>query len=276
MTRTLAALVSLVLASAFASTALGQSDDELRQMYFRRDLTRMEEIARTGDVRAEAWMGLMHQNANRREEAKQWWRRAAEKGNLWAIGSLASMHRRDKEHEQALYWFRRGAELGHRYSQIELAWLLLEGKEYPKDEQEAFRLYSALAARRQDGAYLRLAELHADGRGTERNPIKAYAFAEIAETVLDPLSDGDRVATARALKARLAQEMQPDGVDEAARMAREIRPDLDKVRATRDQGGYVLLMIVGVILIAVIICVFAAVRDFVGLVRSGREARTNL
>jgi len=57
-------------------------------------------------------MGLMPQNRGRRLEAKEWLRRAAEKGNLWAIISLARMHLADKEDEEAARWFRRGADAG--------------------------------------------------------------------------------------------------------------------------------------------------------------------
>jgi Sel1 repeat-containing protein len=269
MTRTLAVLVSLVLAGAFASTALAQTDEELREMYFRRDHARMEEIAQAGDARAEAWLGLIRQNAGRREEAKVWYRRAAEKGSRSAIVSLADMHRWDKEQEEALYWYRRGAELGISSSQMTLAWLLLEGNGYPKDEREAFRLYSSAAARGHRGAYLKLAHLHADGRGTERNAVEAYALTEIAETVLDPLSDGDQVQTAKALKARLGQELQPDGIAHAVGRAREIRSDLDAIRDGRQRVGYFLWGVAGAILVAVFVCILAAVFDFVGLVRSG-------
>ena len=51
-----------------------QTADELRATYFRGDLSRMEEAARAGDARAEAWMGLMPQNRGRRLEAKEWLR----------------------------------------------------------------------------------------------------------------------------------------------------------------------------------------------------------
>jgi hypothetical protein len=36
-----------------------QTADELRATYFRGDLSRMEEAARAGDARAEAWMGWL-------------------------------------------------------------------------------------------------------------------------------------------------------------------------------------------------------------------------
>jgi tetratricopeptide (TPR) repeat protein len=271
MAHLIAALVLLVLTGAFASSALGQTDDELREMYFRRDFARMEEIAETGDTRAEAWMGLIRQQARRRDEAKMWWRRAAEKGNRWAIGSLASMHRADKEYDEALYWYRRGAELGHRNSQIVLAWMLLRGEGVAKDEREAFRLYSLANTRPADPIIMRLAEMHADGRGTERNPIEAYALAEVAEATLDNLSDGDRVQNARALKARLANELQPDEIAQAVRRAHEIRPDLAAVKARSNTVGLVFAAIASAILIFLLGCSCAAICDLVGVIRSARS-----
>jgi hypothetical protein len=50
---------SAVLLCALTAVAVGQTDEELRQLYARRDFARMEKIARTGDARAEAWMGLI-------------------------------------------------------------------------------------------------------------------------------------------------------------------------------------------------------------------------
>ena len=56
----------LVAVSFGTGKTWGQTADELRAMHFRGDLVRMEEVAGAGDVRAEAWMGLMLQNRGRR------------------------------------------------------------------------------------------------------------------------------------------------------------------------------------------------------------------
>src|SRR2546430_9860243 len=82
---------SFVLLNSFAVAAFAQTDEELRAMYNRKEQSRMQEIAESGDVRAQAWMGLMMQNQGRRAESKQGWLRAAERGNLWAMSSFASM-----------------------------------------------------------------------------------------------------------------------------------------------------------------------------------------
>jgi uncharacterized protein len=78
----------------------------------------------------------------RRLAAKEWWRRAAEKGNLWAITSLARPHLADKEDEEAARWSRRGADAGDLGAQHDYALLLLQGRGVIKNEQAAARWYS--------------------------------------------------------------------------------------------------------------------------------------
>jgi TPR repeat protein len=217
----LASLVLVIFTSAFVSVALGQTDEELRQMYFRRDFAQMEKLARDGDVRAEAWMGLIMQQASRRFESKEWWGRAADKGNRWAIDMLARMHLMDKEHDKAAYWYRRGAELGYPESQVHFASLLLQGRGVPKNEEEAVRLYKAAVAQGYEYAYFPLARLYAEGRGTARDVIEAYALVEIAEATIDH----SQIDGPRAFKSQLAAELSPEQIAQATKRARETRPD---------------------------------------------------
>jgi len=191
-------------------------------MYFRRDFGQMEKLAQEGDVRAQAWMGLIMQQAKRRSEAKEWWQRAAEKGHAWAIDSLAMMYLMDKEDEKAAYWYRRGADLGLAGSQSRLAGLLLQGRGVPRNEQEAVRWYKAAAAQAYRYAYYPLAELHASGTGTNRDLIEAYALAEITEAILDP----SETHKAQALKLKIAHELSPEQIARAVERAREIQAEV--------------------------------------------------
>ena len=214
--------------------AWAQTADELRAIYFRGDLSRMEEIARTGDMRAEAWMGLMLQNRGRRLEAKEWFRRAAEKGNRWAINSLARMHLADREDEDAARWFRRGAEAGDLVAQENYALLLLQGRGVIKDEQAAARLYSAAAAKGDKYSYIPLAELYASGTGVARDPVEAYALAAIAEVVLDDSDlSGMRLAE---LKAGLGKELSAAQTKAASLRAQAMRPDLEQLRTAKERA----------------------------------------
>jgi TPR repeat protein len=219
------AILAVAFMSASMPAAVAQTDEKLRRMYFAKDFTAMEALARQGDVRAEAWMGLIMQQAGRRTEAKEWWGRAAAKGNRWAISSLASIHHHDKEVEQALYWYRRSAELGNPSDQATLAWLLINGKGYPLDEQEGFHWYRAAVAQRDVHSYLRLAELYAAGRGTVRDPVEAYALSEIAVAILTGSDQSDR-DRARALRTKLASELSLGELERARERIRELRPGL--------------------------------------------------
>jgi uncharacterized protein len=208
VTKTPAAAVLLVALSI--SSGLAQSDAELAAIYRSGDLARMEEIARTGDVRAEAWMGLMLQHRSRRAEAKEWWTKAAEKGNHWALSSLVRMYLRDGEDEQAAIWLRRGAEAGHPGAQVDYAGLLLTGRGVAQNEQEAARWLAAAAAQGEKHAYLPLAQLYDAETDVRRDPVEAYALAMIAEAVLSA-SDFEPERRARELRKRLARELSQEG-----------------------------------------------------------------
>jgi uncharacterized protein len=238
MTRTLAAIASAILLAALTLVAAGQTDDELRQLYMRRDYAQIKKLARNGDARALTWMGLIKRLEGERGKAKEWYRRAAERNYPRAISELADMHRMDGESERALYWYRRGAENGNPNDQVVLAAYLRKGSfGFPLDPQEAFRWYTAAAAQRYDGAYLPLAELKAAGIGTERDKIEAYALAEIAEIVgafrRDSSDANPTGPQAKALRERLARDLRPDEIARASSHARELRPDLDEMKAGR-------------------------------------------
>ena len=243
--RRLLCWLGLAVTLAATSDSSAQTADELRAIYSRRDIARMEEIARSGDVRAEAWMGLMLQNRGRRLEAKQWWRRAAEKGNQWAIVSLANMHLKDKEDELAVRWYARGAETGDLGAQHAYARLLLQGRGVDKDEQAAARLLSSAASRGHRYSYPDLARLYANGTGVTRDPVEAYAHVKIAEVVLN---DSDFAAGDLArLKERLTAELSPSQISAAGLRARAMRPDLKALRRAKGDANWIPEMVLWVI-----------------------------
>jgi hypothetical protein len=238
--------------------AIAQTDAELRVLYGRKDFVRMEIIARRGDTRAEAWMGLMLQNADRRAEAKVWWKLAAEKGDRWSILMLAEMHYLDHEDELAVQWYRRGAEAGYPAAQNTLASMLLIGRGAAKDEGEAARWYAAAVAQRDPDAYLPLAQLYASGLGVARDPVEAYALATISE-VVGRYSE-DRV---NALKAEIAKQLTPPQMIAAQARINMLRPDFDELQALRDgedTAQWIALFLMVAILLAALSIFFFAVR----------------
>jgi tetratricopeptide (TPR) repeat protein len=213
---------ALVVASqTFGASA--QSDEELRQLYFKRDFNRIEEIARTGDTRAEAWMGLIKSGNRQPNEAKEWYRRAAEKDDRFAIGRLAAIAYYEKDYAEAARWHKRAAELGNPSSQYMYASMLLEGRGVERDEREAVRWLGAAAGNGDTYSNVVLARLYAEGRGTERDIIQAYAHLVVAVNALRE-TNASFIAEARGLKAQIEPELLPSQIEEARQRARSLRP----------------------------------------------------
>jgi TPR repeat protein len=224
--RTLSSALLFALAGVLPSALLAQTDAELQQFFFDKKYARIEELAKAGDARAEAWMGVIKRKAGAREEAKEWYRRAAEKGNRMAISRLALIYQYDhKDLQEAALWYRRGAEAGYAEMQTELARRYLDGHGVPRDEQEAFRWYFAAASRNYPEAYLPVAQLYAGGTGTTRDPLEAYAYGELALKATST-SDTETLEKAEALKKQLSTELSPQQVEEARSRAYTRRPDL--------------------------------------------------
>jgi TPR repeat protein len=174
----------------------------------------MERLAKTGDVRAEAWFALMLQNRGRWAEAESWWARAAEKGNFFAIGSLARKHEHDREYEEAMRWYRRGAELGSPSSQTAYATYLARGEHVPQDKKEAVRWYSAAAKQGSRYAFLPLAKLLLEQSGAPVDRVEILALTIAATRDQDSL-DGKMVAEADTLARHLRTQMSADDVTRA-------------------------------------------------------------
>jgi TPR repeat protein len=151
----------------------------------------------------------------------------AESGDRVAIDSLARAYLYRENYEEAARWYRRGAELGYQNSQVNYAWMLLQGRGVARDDSEAFRWFLAAANSGHPYSYLATAEMYAVGKGTERDPIEALAQVEIALKVLQS-SETQNLETARALRNQLAAELTPPQIEEALRRAREKRPDVMK------------------------------------------------
>jgi TPR repeat protein len=219
--KTFTRAASFVLLNSFAVAALAQTDEELRAIYNRKEQSRMQEIAESGDVRAQAWMGLMMLQQGRRAESKQWWLRAAERGNLWAMRSLAQMASIDGDIVEATKWVRRGAEAGDATSQASYGYALATGRGVEKDEREAVRWYTEAVSRGNLRAALSLAQAYDQGKGVARDAVEACALATVAESAMSSSDDDGRQQAAK-LKARLAEELSPEREEQAARRTREI------------------------------------------------------
>lgn len=227
-----------------------QTDDELRLLWQKGDLAGMEQIARTGDSLAEAWMGLMLRNRSRRSEAKEWFRRAAEKGDRFSLWSMAEIHEQDREYSEAAYWYGRGAEAGMGQSATQYAYILLHGRGVERNEAEALRWYLRAAELGDRYAYLPLAHLYAEGTGTSQNRLEAYAWATIAEYHLDG-SDFEPEREARDLKTQLDQSLTAAEKSVAINRAKELQPGFESFEKSRGS----LPVLAGLGIVTVLACI---------------------
>jgi hypothetical protein len=218
-----AVVAAALLIASQLTGALAQSDEELRQLYFKRDFDRIEQFARAGNARAEAVMGLIMNNQQRREEAKEWYRRAAEKDDLFAIGRLAAMHHSNREYADAARWYKKSAEMGDMDGQYVYARMLLQGRGIPKDEGGAFRWFSAAAASGHAYSNVELARLYLRGAGAARDPVQAYAHLKVALDALRP-SNVPAIDEARTLRSEIEPLLSPQQIEEAERRARALPP----------------------------------------------------
>lgn len=213
--------VAVIALLALPQMAVAQTDEELRQLYFRKDVARMEQLARDGDPRAQAWMGPIMQQAHRREEAKSWYEQAAVKGNRFALSSLVHIYGFERNDERVLYWERRGADMGIADAQFSVALRHADGRGVPKNDREALRWLAAAADQAHPEACFTLAKRYASGIGVGEDSVQAYALASVAERGLDT-SSGAITREIDEFKERLAAELPGVQLQQAKARAAEL------------------------------------------------------
>jgi TPR repeat protein len=227
----------MVAAALLAAPATGElviqaakSDAELYGLWHQDDLAAMERVARSGDVRAQRWMGHMLHRRHQIDEALRWYQEAAAQGDGYSAHQVADFFEHGvgvpENDAEAARWNAIGANLGDSTSQLAYATALHNGRGVRKNPREALRWYLAAARQKNANAYFPLAEIYAFGIGTARDPITAYAFAKIAERAGD--SSGAEQVRARELRQKLARELSDADLRQAQRRYAAERPDLVK------------------------------------------------
>jgi TPR repeat protein len=225
----LSCLLGFLLAAQ--SIAAPASDEDLAEIWRQGDVAQMQQLAASGDVRAQQWLGLMIDNRGRYDESIQWYSRAVGNGDAKSVDRIAFFYEhgigRPKDARAALEWHRQGAELGDFSSQVRYATALRDGGILDRDETAAFKWFAKAAAQRgyeQRGyAYLPLAEMYENGSGVRRDLIRAYAYAMAAELTVDD-SDTTSLTKARTLRDRIAAQISPTERASGDRLYRTLVP----------------------------------------------------
>lgn len=91
------------------------------------------------------------------DDAIQYYKKSADKGNIESFFSLGYMYESVKNYSESVRWYRKAAEQGHFYSQIAMYFSYGEGKGVDRDPNESF--YWLKKAAEQDQSNLKPNEL---------------------------------------------------------------------------------------------------------------------
>lgn len=127
------------------------------------------------------------------ETAKQWWLKAAAKGENGAFYNLAVVYNGiDRNYPEGVKWLRRAVDAGNVDAMNELARLYMQGQGVPKDIKESVALTRRAAIAGNQGARQSMVEYYVNGTGVPADAMRAQVWALIAERKGDGISPEGR------------------------------------------------------------------------------------
>ena len=199
------------------------------QAYQQRDFkTAMEKwkpLAEDGNTSAQVNMGVMYFEglgvARDYEEALKWYKMAALKGHAEAEYNLGVAYAQGRgtqqDQREALRWYRQSAERGYVPAQMMLAKMYYEGNGVAVNQAEAARWYRQASYQGFPIAQYMLGTMYATGQGVAKDLVQAHVWLSLAG------AQGNEASRQGALRTRdlLAEQMTPEQIQEAERLARE-------------------------------------------------------
>ena len=152
MTRCILFLLVFALAPMVGAQTLTEADNALSSGDFGRAASILQELAKSGNIKAQVELGLMYSNGKGVEksnaQASAWWQKAADAGNARAHMLLAYSYRgygESIDKDKCLFHFQKAAESGEPKAMEELAVAYSEGEAIlpglAKDQVEALKWY---------------------------------------------------------------------------------------------------------------------------------------
>jgi TPR repeat protein len=121
-----------------------------------------------------------------------------------------------KDYHESEKWYRRAAERGHVYAQVKLGTQYLQGNGVPQDYAEALKWLRLAADQGNPLAQAKLGEMYLDGKGVPQDYVLAHMWFTLAA------AKGQQDAA--SLRDALAKRMTPAQIAEAQKLAREWTP----------------------------------------------------
>lgn len=156
----------------------------------------LQSAATSGHPRAAWLLGELHEEegggtSKNREEAKRWYRLAAEQGQpeaMAALGRLLLQERGPEARESAWQWLRQAARFNDRDGRYHLGWLLAQPGA-TQDDAQAYQLFLKAAEQGHVGAQVAAASHLLAGRGVARDQKAAVDWLARAAITLDPVAN---------------------------------------------------------------------------------------
>ena len=114
---------------------------------------------------------------------------------------LSHRHRGRRNEELAFEWFRKAAEKGEVRAQYNLGVCYYEGRGTARDYAKAIEWYRRASAQGAEKAQRNLAYMLAKGEGTSIDLVEAYKWLSIADRLGEPKAAHDRNVAARKMSA---------------------------------------------------------------------------
>ena len=145
----------------------------------------------------------------------------AEIGDADAQYDQGNKYSEDGNYAEAYKWFRRAAEQEHADAQYELGIMYLLGEYVPKDSAEAVKWFRLAAEQGDAQAKFQLGVMYDMGLGVPQNNIEAHKWANLAAAQ----SQGDVYNIYAEFRDAIAEEITPEELAQAQRLARKWQPD---------------------------------------------------
>jgi tetratricopeptide (TPR) repeat protein len=136
--------------------------------------------AESGDLEAQWRLGSLYDSgrgvSRDGEEAKKWYRRAAEGGYADAQNSLGSISQAEHRYVDAIEWYQKAADQGHTIALNNLAYMYDLGLGTAQDRRRAFDLYMKAANQGEPEAMFNIAVVYAAGQLGNKDLSQSYIW----------------------------------------------------------------------------------------------------
>ena len=131
----------------------------------------------------------------------------------------------ERDLQQAAEWYKKAAEKGDLVAELHLAALYRDGgKNFPRDMAQAAEWYRKAAEQGDAGAQATLATLYSIGQGVARNYVEAYYWLYLAAAVKSPKQE-QYAANRQLMGANITIDEQAEAEERAAKwLAAHPRP----------------------------------------------------